>query len=61
MSTGNDHTKSTFLRLFEMADREGEVTSNKEKQKNRELLYRIIDFTLYFDQQELLFRDNGES
>ncbi|KAJ4920670.1 hypothetical protein JOQ06_005141 [Pogonophryne albipinna] len=57
----NTYTTNALQSAFEVSDVQGKAMSEQEIQRNREILTRLIDITLYLARQGKAFRGDGES
>ncbi len=56
-----NYRKGPFVEAFKAQAAECELQNEKERQKNREILFRLIDITVYLARQGLAFRGHDES
>ncbi len=56
-----NYRKGPLVEAFKAQAAECELQNEKERQKNREILFRLIDITVYLARQGLAFRGHDES
>ncbi|XP_030214602.1 zinc finger MYM-type protein 1-like isoform X3 [Gadus morhua] len=56
----NAFKKDTLQKAFAVADSQMEAAKERERQKNRAIMFRLMDITLFLAKQALAFRGNEE-